>query len=225
MNAPIEQLTTCPHCGNDTIHEILYSITTTDKAYSTNNPEDFIFFDISYYLTMCKTCLNISLFYDTEDDENQGELNDAYICYPKQKNLGNEIPESIMQNYREAIKIKNISSTAFAVMIRRGLEFLCKENSAKGQTLKKQLEDLGAKGIIPSTLAEMGNTLRFLGNIGAHATKYKIDRSEVQAMDDFFIAMLEYVYVGPAKLARLKESIKIKQSDKLPPRSRQQKQR
>jgi predicted nucleic-acid-binding Zn-ribbon protein len=209
----MEQIVTCPHCGNETTHEILYTVETSEKAYSIIDIDDMIDFDVTFYLTKCVTCKDISLFWDSEIDEIQGKLSEATICYPKHNYFGEEIPNTIVQTYNEARRIKNISPTAFAVMIRRGLEFLCQEKKAKGKNLYNQLADLGKTGIIPNTLVEMGDTLRFLGNQGAHATNYKIGKTEVQAIDDFFIAMLEYVYIGPAKLNRLKETIKLKQAN------------
>lgn len=206
----MEQIVTCPHCGNETAHEIIFEVDSTERAFSPLNSDDYIDFCVTYYLTSCKTCLSISLFWDSEIDERHGKLSEATICYPRQSDFGNDVPESIIKTYREARRIKNISPTSFAVMIRRGLEFLCIDKKAKGRTLIKQLEDLGKTGIIPQTLFEMGDTLRFLGNKGAHATDYKIGITEIQAMDDFFIAMIEFVYIAPAKLYRLKETIKSK---------------
>jgi hypothetical protein len=206
----MEQIVTCPHCGNETAHEIIFEVDSSEKAFSSMDSDDFIDFDVTYYLTRCKTCFRISLFWDSEIDEAQGKLSEATICYPRQNYFGDYIPDTIIKTYKEAKRIKNISPTSFAVMIRRGLEFLCIDKKAKGRTLNKQLEDLGKRGIIPQTLFEMGDTLRFLGNQGAHATNYEIGITEVQAMDDFFIAMIEYVYIAPAKLNRLKEAINLK---------------
>lgn len=207
----MEQVVICPHCGNETNLEVVYSIETPEKVYSMNDPDDFIELDTTYYLTQCKTCLSIALYCDTEADEKQGKLSEAYICYPAQKLYHDYIPLSIRETYTEAKRIKNISPTAFAVMIRRGLEFICKEKKAKGRNLNQQLRDMGKSEIIPHTLVEMGDTLRFLGNLGAHATEYKIDRNEAQAMDDFFSAMIEFVYIAPEKLNKVKEIIKKKQ--------------
>lgn len=205
-----ERIIQCAHCGNETVHGLLYVAKTVQQAYSAIDEEETIDYEISYYLTRCKTCKGISLFADDEFDDIQGDISKATLCYPKQKKFGDEIPELILKTYLEAKRIQQISSTAFAVMIRRSLEYLCKHQKAKGHTLKNQLDDLALKGIIPANLAAMGETLRELGNVGAHASSYKIDRTEVRAMDDFFIAMLEYVYVGPSKLQKLKESIKKK---------------
>jgi hypothetical protein len=213
----MEQIVSCPHCGNETTHEILKQANASEKMYSTFKPDDWFEIDITFYLTRCKTCRNISLFADSEVDERQGRLSEASIFYPKQNYFGNEVPETILKTYKEAKRIKNISPTAFAVMIRKGLEFLCIDKKAKGKTLSTQFKDLSKNGIIPKTLIEMGDTLRFLGNQGAHATNYDIGYPEVESIDDFFTAMIEYVYVAPAKLDRLRETIREKSNQNLPP--------
>lgn len=209
----MEQIVTCPHCGNETVHEIKCKVESSEKAYTLIETDETFDFDVTYYLTKCKTCFKISLFWDSEIQEMEGKLSEAVICYPRQNYFGEEVPNSIIQTYKDAIRTKKISPTAFAVMIRRGLEFLCIDKKAKGHNLYEQLEDLSKLGIIPRTLAEMGDTLRFLGNKSAHATNYKMELPEAEAMDDFFIAMLEYVYIAPAKLSRLRETIKLKQNE------------
>jgi ribosomal protein S27E len=217
-NNKMEQIVSCPHCGNETTHEILKQANTSLKMYSAAfRPDSNYEIDVTFYLTRCKTCNNISLFGDSELDERQGKLSEASIFYPKQNYFGSEVPDTILKTYKEAQRIKNISPMAFAVMIRRGLEFLCMDKKAKGNILSTQLKDLSKNGIIPQTLIEMGDTLRFLGNQGAHATNYNIENEEVESIDDFFTAMIEYVYVAPAKLERLKETIKEKSNKKHPP--------
>jgi hypothetical protein len=91
------------------------------------------------------------------------------------------------------------------------------DKKSKGRTLSTQLKDLSINGTIPQTLIDMGDTLRFLGNQDAHATNYDIGYHEVESIDDFFTAMIEYVYVAPAKLERLKETIREKSNKKQPP--------
>jgi len=58
----------------------------------------------------------------------------------------------------------------------------------------------------------MGDTLRNLGNLGAHSSEYNFDYVEIEAMKDFIIAMLEFVYVAPAKIEELRKSIEKKKT-------------
>jgi hypothetical protein len=76
--------------------------------------------------------------------------------------------------------------------------------------LKEQIGNLSEMGLIPNTIVEMAETLRFIGNIGAHEIEVDIDQAETSAIDDFFVAMLEYVYVAPNKITKLKDSISKK---------------
>jgi hypothetical protein len=46
-----------------------------------------------------------------------------------------------------------------------------------------------------------------LGNIGSHAADIAVDPSYVDTIDEFFRAVLEYVYVAPFKVAEVKASL------------------
>ena len=204
-----ESIATCPHCGNKTSHVVTSQTSSREKVYDTNG--EFIGeFDNYFYLTACKTCNEICLFSDWELSDNPGNLNEAVPFYPYKRKLAEAVPKEIRKSYEEAKKVEKISPNAFAVLTRRSLELLCKDQKAKGNNLKEQISDLSAKGNIPSTLIEMADTLRFLGNIGAHEIEFDFEKSETQAMDDFLVAMLEYVYVAPNKIRNLLDSISKK---------------
>lgn len=49
--------------------------------------------------------------------------------------------------------------------------------------------------------------LRFLGNVGAHAVEESVMPWQVYAIDEFFRAVVEYVYVAPSKLKDFKDSL------------------
>ena len=46
------------------------------------------------------------------------------------------------------------------------------------------------------TLAEMSDVLRLIGNIGAHHGSAPVHPWQVHAIDNFFRAVVEYVYVA-----------------------------
>ena len=158
----------------------------------------------------CTTCEDISLYFENEWDNAYGNLEDMFRAYPLKKKFGSEIPLEISKTYNEVQRIKNVSPIACAVLIGRTLEVICTDQKAKGRTLKAKLDSLVSTGKIPKQLADLADTLRFLRNQGAHATDYEIDHIEVRIMDDFINAMIEYIYVAPSKLIKLKESIRNK---------------
>ncbi|MDO8886181.1 DUF4145 domain-containing protein [Candidatus Oleimmundimicrobium sp.] len=199
----------CSYCGNKTSHFVKTQISSQEEIYGSNG-ECLGKIDTYYYLTECKTCNGISLFSDWEGSGNTGDLRNASQLYPSSRELGKAIPEEIRKSYEEAKKVEKLSPNAFVVLLRRSLELLCRDQKAKGRNLKEQIADLSKMGLIPNTIVEMAETLRFIGNIGAHEIEVDIDQAEISAIDDFLVAMLEYVYVAPNKITKLKDSISKK---------------
>lgn len=207
-------LFTCAHCGNTTTASVLQRATYTDLLHSAKDPRDSMTMEFYYFMVRCNTCQDISLVMTSEYDDNPNDIGSADVYYPVQSKLPAGLPAAIAKELREAEKVERVSKPAYAVMIGRAMELLCKDKKAKGRTLQEQLDDLAAKQIIPAQLADAAHALRALRNFGAHATDYEIDASEVQAMKDFFNTLLEYVYVAPAKLATLRQSIARKTKKK-----------
>ncbi len=201
----------CAHCGNRTSVTNEKTATVTEQVESAMDP-DGMEVDYYYSLVRCGTCEGISLLLTGEYMDDPGDFTQAKLCYPPVSRIPSGLPKMVAKEFSEALKIERASPAAYAVMIGRALESLCKDQQAKGRTLEDQLEDLSTREIIPKKLCEIGQTLRFLRNKGAHAGDYEIDRNEARAMGDFFSTMLEYVYVAPAKLERLKKSIEKKKS-------------
>ena len=166
-------------------------------------------FNEYYEVVRCITCGEV-LIYNFDERYEEDPIEQGALLYPLKRSIPNGVPSAIAREFNEAQKVERISKTAYAVLIGRVLERLFKDKGAKGKDLFDQIKDLSARGIIPETLAEMGQALRFLRNKGAHASDYEIEENEVEAMREFVITMLEYVYVAPAKLAALKESIERK---------------
>jgi Domain of unknown function (DUF4145) len=190
----------CDTCGHITPHIRRGSASNTEELESGDSGMPPFVLEYSYTFTQCDVCREVSLSVYSEewsDDE-------SVQLYPHRKDVTGTPPE-IKAAYQEAKKVKSASPAAFAVMIRRTLEFVCLDQKAKGDDLKEQLDDLGAKNIIPGTLAKMSHVLRDVGNAGAHAGKQKITAHEANVMEDFLLAVIEYVYVAPAKLTRIQE--------------------
>lgn len=198
-----EQIVICPHCGNKTALEILF----TYQFESWWNPEQS--FTCYWYLTRCKTCEEPCLFTDSVLNDSWGGLPDAHIIFPEKKSYEG-VPEIITKGYHEARKVKRQSPLAFAIMIRRALEILCKEKNAEGSNLYLKIQSLADRNIIPSTFKEMADIVRLLGNSGAHDDTIEISSKQADILDDFYDAIIEYVYVAPYKLKTLQDSMSKK---------------
>lgn len=201
-----KKLVICLHCGNKNPVKILHSYTMLDAIEVYEGQE--LGFEVYFTFAKCSVCNEPLLFVTTEADDDPSDLRGASILFPNSKKFPKSVPMQIAKNYFEAKRIEKISATGFVVLIRRALEFLCKDKNAAGRNLKDQIKDLADRDIIPQTLSQMATALRFVGNIGAHANEIEISSNEVRLIDEFFVAVVEYVYVAPTKLKLLDEQIK-----------------
>jgi hypothetical protein len=120
--------------------------------------------------------------------------------------------------------VKAIDPNAYAVLVRRGLELVCKDRGAQGRDLHDRLKDLGARNEIPERLVKIALGLKNLGNIGAHAGLGDLSPREVPLMNSLFEAILEHVYGAPYLIdvveKRMKE-FKSSRSEKKPSGSKE----
>ena len=97
------------------------------------------------------------------------------------------------------------------MLVGRTLEAACNHEKAQGKNLAQKLSFLANDGRIPNTLAEMAQQLKELRNLGAHDAEDEVTNEDVPTIISFLEAILEYLYVAPAKIgavrARLKKSI------------------
>jgi hypothetical protein len=157
------------------------------------------------FVVVCETCDHVLLYENMGDQLGNSEFESAELEYPKGGRLSIDVPQTIRGVYDEAARIKEIAPNAFAVQVRRALEALCEDRAAKGRSLAERLKELSTRAEIPPVLAEMTDVLRLIGNMGAHGIGETVHPLQANAIDEFFKAVIEYVYVAPAKLRAFKE--------------------
>ena len=160
----------------------------------------------AYYVAVCETCNEVLLYHAIFSVEDK-DFPFADLLWPDPGVLHEAVPKTVADCYSEAARIKNLAPNAFAVQIRRALEAICDDRDTNREVLQRRLQELASRGEIPSILAEMTDVLRLLGNIGAHATDQSVKPGHVQAIDDFFRAVVEYVYVAPSKLKEFRDRL------------------
>jgi hypothetical protein len=100
------------------------------------------------------------------------------------------------------------SPNSFVVLIGRALEAVTRERNAEGGSLYDRLNWLISEGHLPQVFGEMGQINRLFRNWGAHDAEIEVEPGDVGIADEFFKAIIEYLYVAPAKLARVQNLIK-----------------
>lgn len=210
------ELLICYHCGNRVPHKRVgyqRGQELFEHIDGQRHNEDF-----DYYLYQCPTCQGISIYGDFSGYSNHESMEQTRI-YPRGSQLLPErhkvastkcVPERIQRIYEEIWPLRHIAPNAFAGQIRRALEFICHDQKAQGRTLFEQLKDLSNRGVFPGYFSEITELMRLIGNLGAHAAEQEVDFWDAELLDDFFRAVVEYVYIAPSRIERLKERIDVR---------------
>lgn len=198
----------CPSCSNISPQELLYSYT-----FEEQRPYDKTFNfapgegpQHRYFVAACSTCRSMLVYMSTYDPCEPTEFHRCDIVYPHGVALDHSVPERVRQCYAEAKRIQHNSPNAFTLMLRRALEAICEDQGITSGSLKSKLDKLASDGTIPPVLAAMSWALRILGNESAHEQK-EMSVYTTWILDDFFKAIVEFVYVAPSKLAQFERHL------------------
>jgi hypothetical protein len=203
----------CPHCGRSTPQRVVLRQAYAETLYA-NDGEVMEDVPASYAVAVCDVCQQVVL-YNRLGSSAEGWIPEATdLLWPKPRSLADPVPERVRNIYSEASRIRDIAPNAFAVQVRRALEALCADRGLARGALGKRLEQLVARGELPAALAEMSDVLRLLGNVGAHADSLEVHKGHVFALDEFFRAIVEYVYVAPQKVREFRKQLEALQDKK-----------
>lgn len=196
----------CPHCGNTSPQRVVLTHTYHDTWYGSDGkpwaPDEGP--ESETIVCICDTCEGV-LLYDGVAYIDSGQWPD--LGYPRDTTLPKDVPASVREIYAEARVVKQNAPNAFAMMIRKALEAICDDRGAPGRTLQARLKHLTQKGEVPPVLSEMTDVLRIVGNTAAHGSLQAITQPMTWAIDEFFRAVVEYVYIGPSKLTEFKKKL------------------
>lgn len=155
-------------------------------------------------ILQCTTCLRPAL---QQVGPGYDEKDARTILYPVSKTPVMGLPEVIDRAYRAALRVRDVDPSAFALLVGRTLEAICKHENAGGPTLAAKLRKLVSSDKIPRTLAQMADQLRVIRNLAAHDFEDEVTEADADIALEFIEAILEYLYVAPAKIAVLQERL------------------
>lgn len=209
MANTFSKLTSCGHCSNISNMKIIGSISDMEEP---NYKDDDPMYGsppeqgIIYSVLKCPACskTNILSYFWHDCMESDDDITFKNI-YPPDKNIPIGLPENIFKAFRAAEKVKSIDVNAYVILLRRLLELICIDRSAKGDTLAAMLSDLASRNEIPDKLVKVAKGLKDFGNIGAHAGIGELSENEIPIVTTLCTAILEYIYSAP-HLATIAES-------------------
>lgn len=126
-----------------------------------------------------------------------------------------KIPDKVISTFEEAITCHSEKCfIAAGIMIRRTLEEICLDKGATGDNLKKRINALKDKIVIPKELFEGMDELRLLGNDASHIESRafsEIGKEEIEVGIEFAKEILKAVYQYSDLLFRMRN---LKKKDK-----------
>jgi hypothetical protein len=199
----------CPRCGNRAPQELLHRAD-YNVPVAVDQNEQPVYEYRWWAILKCGTCDGMSLWYDEWNQRDGGW--ESALAFPRRLQAPPEVPQDIARAFDEVVAARSLAPGLAAVGIRRVLEAIAEDQHAQGRTLRDQIKWLGAEGIIPEQLAEMMDASRTLGNLGAHFTSFSVTEDDVTTLTEFALAIFEYIYVAPAKVAAFRDSVAKRKS-------------
>lgn len=196
----------CGHCGNRTSFEIKAECSQRHMLDHRGTHDVII-----WRVLICSTCSKPTLEEDTQIVDSNiipSRSKRTEILYPLVRTRLSNLPEAIERTYLEALRVRNVSPASCAVMVGRTLEAACNHEKAQGKDLANKLNYLASTNRIPQTLAEMAHQVRQFRNSGAHVAEDEVTEEDVPIIMDFAEAILEYLYVAPAKIEAVRARLK-----------------
>jgi len=130
-----------------------------------------------------------------------------------------EVPEHVRTVYRESAEVLAISPMASAALSRRCLQtVLTQAAHTKSKELSQQIDEV--LPTLPSSLQEIVDAIRVVGNFATHPIKSKssgeiveVEAGEAESNLDVLDGLFDHYYVQPERLKQKKAAINQKLAD------------
>jgi hypothetical protein len=157
-----------------------------------------------------------------------GKVHQEFIAFPKAtaRPIAPEVIDPYHKDFVEAATVLADSAKASAAISRRCLQLILRDYAeVKPADLSKEIEEILARGTLPSYLADAIDAIRNVGNFAAHPMKstntgevVDVEPGEAEWLLDVLEGMFDFYFVQPAILKKKRESLNTKLADlKKPP--------
>lgn len=204
----------CGHCANSAPMEIVAKYSKVKEHSDDSIRPSPVWWNEGdvFELLLCPACEQLTLrcYYYHDMAQNPDDI-ELRVLYPLGNPTPRGLPETIDKDYQAALNVRTVSANAYGVLLRRVLELVCEDRQATGKFLHHKLRDLAKKGEIPGKLVAVAESLKNLGNVGAHPTLGELTPAELPILDGLCRAILEYVYSAPFMADQAEQRLKALQ--------------
>ena len=134
------------------------------------------------------------------------------------KPLSNDIPQDYKDDFEEAYATLDISPKASATLSRRCLQRLLRDQArVRHNDLSKEIQEVLDSNKLPSHLSNAIDSIRNIGNFGAHPEKDKstgmivnVEQGKAEWNIDVLEGLFDFYFIQPAETQRKKNALNQK---------------
>jgi endogenous inhibitor of DNA gyrase (YacG/DUF329 family) len=181
----------CPHC--DKAAEATVRGLAVANSVSTAGAEPAL--PTEFAMIQCTRCQLPSI--QVREDRGRGfDSDDPTVLFPAPRRLSQEVPRPLRQEWEEAQScFRNKLYTATAVMVRRTVEGVAKQQGVTERTLAESMRKLRSLGRIDSTLSSWADGLKVISSQSPHLADTTVSRQDAEDALSFAEAVLDHIYV------------------------------
>lgn len=157
------------------------------------------------FIATCNECGQIILYDDLGECLSEVDYQSGNICYPTMEWRHSSVPGVVRDAYEVAMQFQAGEPAAFVSRALSALKSVCDDQGVDGRNLRDRIRILSDRGEIPNALANAADRLISKVEEPALSVVQQMHAMHVLLFDQLVRAMIEHVYVAPAKLQDLAE--------------------
>ena len=199
----------CPHCRKPATQCLVSSAPYTALFWAPEGAE--IEERGVTFIATCNLCGQIILYDDLGEFLSEVDYQSGNISYPTMEWRHSAVPSVVREAYEVALQFHAGEPGAFVSRALSTLQSVCDAQGVdgNGQTLRDRIRKLAERGEIPDALANVADCLMSKVEGSALNTVQQMHAMHVFLFDQLVRAMIEHVYVAPAKLQDLAELVAL----------------
>lgn len=194
----------CSHCRKPAAQRLLFCAPYAAAFWAPDGAE--IEEHGRTYIATCNECGQIILYDDLGECLSKVDYQSGNICYPPMEWRHSSVPSVVREAYEVAMQFQAGEPAAFVSRALSALNSVCDDQGVDARTLRDRIRKMSDRGQIPDALANFADRLISKVEGPALSADQLIHAMHVLLFDQLVRAMIEHVYVAPAKLQDLAES-------------------
>ncbi len=136
--------------------------------------------------------------------------------YPQERSF-TDLPQRVRDRYERMLELQH-APDAFAVRAGRLLETVCADQGVHPKTdenaeLSQRLDQLVKQAGVPKALTDQAHLVRKYRNVAGHDSGWEVEDQDVPLIRRFVESLLDFLYWGPANLARVTAEFKRREAE------------